>query len=265
VVLKTKSPFLLIALLLAVLVFSGMDIACSVKPDAEIPSQPVLTPRTSVTLTGVQFLGHACFLITSSGGLRIITDPYTTNNVFIYAPVDEIADIVTVSHEHQDHNNISAIKGQFEIIKGVGSKNVRGIDVTGVASYHDDSGGKQRGANTIFCFPVDGVRFCHLGDLGHRLNSDQLAAIGKVDVLFIPVGGGPTIDSKTATEVCNDLKPRVIIPMHYKTPKTSFNLASVDDFLAGKSNLKKLNASVFEIRSGSLPASSEIVVLETAR
>lgn len=282
---SAKSSIRYAMVLLLVLMLCSVSLACTSKPASAPTPTPVsppspLSPSPSpppppqsppvppapTPLTKVQFLGHACFLITSSSGLAIITDPYTAGGGFTYSPVNETADIVTVSHEHQDHNNVAFIKGQPEVVKGVGIKNViKGVQVKGIASYHDESSGKQRGANTIFCFSVDGVKFCHLGDLGHRLSSEQVAEIGEVNILFIPVGGGPTIDAQTATAVCNDLKPKIIIPMHYSTPKISFNLASVDDFLKGKDNVKRLNTSIFEFKPTGLPSTTEIIVLETAK
>jgi L-ascorbate metabolism protein UlaG (beta-lactamase superfamily) len=210
----------------------------------------------------VKWLGHSCFLITSETGLKIITDPYDTVKGVGYAPVKEAADIVTISHEHFDHNAVSSVTGKPEVVKGSGVKSVKGIQCKGIASYHDESGGKQRGANTIFCFSIDGIKVCHLGDLGHALSGGQLKEIGKVDLLLIPVGGFYTIDSKVATQVCNELKPKVAIPMHYKTPKLDFPVAGVDDFLTGKKNVKRLDSSEMEFKVEALPAVPEIVVLK---
>src|SRR4030042_2055382 len=116
----------------------------------------------------VKLLGHASFLISSETGVKIITDPYPQGSGLSYAPVNETADIVTVSHDHFDHNNISSVPGTPEVITGNGIKNVKGIQFKGMATHHDQSQGKERGANTIFCFSVDGIKLCHLGDLGDR-------------------------------------------------------------------------------------------------
>jgi L-ascorbate metabolism protein UlaG (beta-lactamase superfamily) len=210
----------------------------------------------------LKWLGHSCFLITSETGLRIITDPYSTVGGINYSPVNEAADIVTVSHDHFDHNNISAVSGKPGIITGSGVKNVKGIQFKGIASYHDESKGKERGANTIFCFTVDGIRLCHLGDLGHELSREEIAQIGNVDVLLIPIGGFFTIDAKVASKVGDDLKPKVVIPIHYKTPKCDFPITDVEDFLTGKKNVKKLNSSETEFKAGKLPEATEIIVLQ---
>lgn len=212
----------------------------------------------------LKWLGHACFLIVSDTGLKIITDPYTSGGKIGYAPVNEAADVVTVSHAHGDHNAVSSVQGKPEVIDAGGVKNAKGIQFKGLPVYHDDDEGKQRGTNTIFCFSVDGVKVCHLGDLGHRLSQEQVAEIGDVDILLIPVGGFFTIDANVASQVCDDLKPKVVIPMHYKTPKLDFPIVGVDDFLEGKKNVNRMDSSEVEFKSGALPDVTEIVVLKPA-
>jgi L-ascorbate metabolism protein UlaG (beta-lactamase superfamily) len=212
----------------------------------------------------LKWLGHSCFLITSETGLRIITDPYSTIGGIYYSPINESADIVTVSHEHRDHNNIAAVQGKPEIITGSGTKIAKGMQFRGIASHHDESRGTERGPNTIFCFTADGIRLCHLGDLGHELSQEETAQIGNVDILLIPIGGFFTIDAIIATKVSDDLKPKVIIPMHYKTPKCDFPITGVDEFLAGKKNVKKINSSEMEFKADNLPETTDIVVLQPA-
>ena len=212
----------------------------------------------------LKWLGHACFLITSETGLRIITDPYPQGSGLSYSPINEAADIVAVSHDHFDHNNLSAVSGKPEVVTGSGTKTAKGIQFKGIATHHDESQGKERGSNSIFCFTVDGIMLCHLGDLGHGLSREQIAEIGNVDVLLVPVGGFFTIDAKVASKVCDDLKPKVIVPMHFKTPKCDFPIAGVEDFLAGKKNVKTLNASETEFKADKLPETTEIVVLQPA-
>jgi len=212
----------------------------------------------------VKWLGHSCFLITSDEGTRLITDPYTVGAGINYSAIRESADVVTVSHEHGDHNNASAVKGNPQVIKGSGTKNAAGIEFKGVATYHDDSRGRERGANTVFCFTVDGVRLCHLGDLGHLLSQEQVASIGAVDILFIPIGGFFTIDAAAASEVCRQLKPKVIIPMHFRTPRCAYPISTADSFLKGKERVRRWDKSEGEFRAEGLPAENEIVVLQPA-
>jgi L-ascorbate metabolism protein UlaG (beta-lactamase superfamily) len=212
----------------------------------------------------IKWLGHSCFLIVSSNGVRIIIDPYAVNGKISYSPIDELADIVVVTHEHGDHNNISAVRGKPEVVKGAGTSVVKGIQFKGVATYHDKSQGRQRGPNTVFCFTVDGIRLCHLGDLGHLLDTNHLETIGGVDILFIPVGGFYTIDATEAGQVCGQLNPQVAIPMHFKTPKCAYPISGVEDFLEGKKNVRKANSSEAEFTLEELPHDREILVLEPA-
>ena len=211
----------------------------------------------------IKWLGHSCFLVTSKAGLKIITDPYTPGGIVRYAKIKESADVVTVSHEHGDHNALSFVSGKPEVVRIAGLKDIKGIKVNGISCFHDDISGRQRGANIVFCFKVDDIIICHLGDLGHRLSTAQIDDIGKVDLLMIPVGGNYTIDAKVATLVCNDLKPKVIFPMHYKTPRIDYPISGVDVFLKNKKNVRRLDSSEVEIRKETLPKETEIVVLQS--
>ena len=212
----------------------------------------------------IKWLGHAAFLLTARDGTRVITDPYATGAGLSYGEIRESADVVLVSHEHMDHNSVQGVGGSPEVIRGAGIHRAKGIEFKGVASFHDPSGGKQRGPNTIFCFALDEIKFCHLGDLGHVLSKEQVAQIGQVDVLFIPVGGFFTIDANEATQVAKQLKPKVIVPMHFKTPKCDYPITPVEDFLRGKERVRKVGSSEVEIEANSLPEATSIWVLEPA-
>jgi len=210
----------------------------------------------------IKWLGHASFVITSDTGTKIITDPYEVGGGLSYGQIKESADIVTVSHDHADHNNVAAVQGSPKVVRG--AVEVEGIKFNGIPTYHDDAGGGKRGKNTIICFEVDGIRVCHLGDLGHQLSDSQLAELGKVDVLLTPVGGFYTIDAKVATQLGDRLKPKVIIPMHYKTDKCDYPIAGVEEFLRGKKEVSRLDASQVEFKAGELPPSTQVVVLKPA-
>jgi L-ascorbate metabolism protein UlaG (beta-lactamase superfamily) len=212
----------------------------------------------------IRWLGHAAFLIISQDKTRIVTDPYQTGSGLSYKPVNESADIVTKSHDHGDHNNTQAIKGGPVVLDKLGTQTIKGISVKSVQAYHDAATGAQRGSDLIFCFKVDEVNICHLGDLGHQLTPQQLAEIGTVDILLIPVGGFFTIDATEATAVTQSLHPKVIIPMHYKNAKVDFPIKGVDEFLEGKKNVRRVNSSEFEVNRGNLPLETEIVVLQPA-
>ncbi|MCJ7811176.1 MAG: MBL fold metallo-hydrolase [Dehalococcoidia bacterium] len=214
----------------------------------------------------VKWLGHACFLLTSESGLRIITDPYTPGVYGLdYAPPAETADIVTVSHDHADHNNVAAVKGNPQVVRGVGSHEAKGIQFKGIATAHDESSGKERGANTIFCFTLDGINVCHLGDVGHDLSDSTVAAIGDVDLLLIPVGGNFTIDAALANRLCQKLAPKVVIPMHFKNARCpGFPVTGVDDFTRGRQQVKTIDGSEIELKKGQLPTTTETIVLKPA-
>ena len=201
-------------------------------------------------------------MITSDTGLKIITDPYVTGSGLSYGEIKESADIVTRSHEHGDHNNVAAVRGNPEVISG--TIEVKGIGFKGIPTYHDDADGKLRGNNTILCFEMDGIRVCHLGDLGHQLSDKQVTELGKVDILLIPVGAVFTIDAKAASQVCNQLQPKVIIPMHFRNDKCTFPIAGVDGFLHGKKDASQLDASEVEFKPGELPDNTQIIVLKPA-
>ncbi len=236
----------------------------------------------------IKWLGHASFIITSDTGIKIITDPYVTAENLNYGEIKESADIVTVSHEHGDHSNVSAVRGNPKVVKDKttwvipsaifeasyvrgripgqhkDTEEIGGMSFNAIFTYHDNTGGSQRGKNTVFYFAVDGVRVCHLGDLGHPLSDKQTAELGSVDILLIPVGGGPTIDANVATEVCSQLAPKVIIPMHYKNDRCSFPALGVGEFLQGKEGVSRLDASEVEFKQGELPVTTKTVVLKPA-
>ncbi|MEN6370584.1 MAG: MBL fold metallo-hydrolase [Armatimonadota bacterium] len=215
----------------------------------------------------IQWLGHSSFLITSDAGVRIVTDPYqpgSFNGGLRYAPLNKPVDVVTISHDHADHNYVHMVEGKPIIIKGAGMFMASGIEFNGVSTFHDTSGGSERGRNTVFSFTVDNIKICHLGDLGHVLKSDQAAEIGAVDVLFVPVGGYFTIDAKEAEKVADQLSAQIVIPMHYKTEKVDFPIVGVDEFIKGKPNVTRLDSSVLELRKEDVPEEMQIIVLKHA-
>ena len=209
----------------------------------------------------IRWLGHASFIISSDTGTRIVTDPYVTGGGLSYGEIKETADIVTVSHGHGDHNNAGAVMGNPVLVNRAGTTEAKGIKFRGISTAHDEAGGKLRGNNIIFCFEVDGIKLCHLGDLGHQLNEKQIAELGQIDILLIPVGGYYTIDAEVAGQVSDKLAPRVIIPMHFKTAKCDFPITGVDEFLRGKTNVTHLEVSEVEFKAEHLPTTTQIVVL----
>ncbi len=209
----------------------------------------------------IKYLGHSAFLMKNREGTRIITDPYSPTQGVNYKPIEEDAEIVTVSHEHWDHNATDTVGGNPQVIRKETGGEVKGIRITGISTYHDTSKGSERGGNTIFIFEVDGIKICHLGDLGHELTEEQISRIGDIDICFIPVGGTYTIGPEKAKKVIDAINPKIVIPMHFKTPSLNFPIAGVEDFLRGLKNVKKTNSSEFEIDKDQLPPHTNIVVL----
>jgi L-ascorbate metabolism protein UlaG (beta-lactamase superfamily) len=215
----------------------------------------------------IRFLGHATFLLTTAEGVRIISDPYEPGGfggAIGYGPILDPADLVTVSHQHGDHNSVASVPGKPMVIDQPGGHTVRGVVFRGLPTYHDANRGGQRGANTVWYVEAEGLRVCHLGDLGTTEVATALKAVGPIDVLLVPVGGTYTIDHHGATELVDALAPRIAIPMHYLTPRTTLNLAPVDEFLEGKPRVRKLLGSDLEVTANTLPTPTEIVVLEPA-
>jgi len=213
----------------------------------------------------IKWYGHASFLITSEQGTKIITDPYEPGGfggAIAYGPIPDEADIVLVSHDHGDHNYVQGLKGKPQVVKGVGSHKVKNVEFRGIAAYHDEKKGSERGANTIFCFTLDGTRLCHLGDLGYVLSDPEAKQIGPVDILLLPIGGVYTVDPSQATQTAQKLNPKIVIPMHYKTPHCGFPLAKVEDFTKGKAEVQVVKGSEVEVRGEKLPQAPQVLVLQ---
>ena len=204
----------------------------------------------------IKYIGHACFLVTTDSGTRIITDPYESGSfdgAVKYKPVGESADIVLVSHGHADHNHVASVSGNPHVVDEAGASSVEGIDILGVATYHDTSGGSERGSNIIFRFEVDGLALCHMGDIGHTLDDATANQLRPVDILMVPVGGFFTIGSDEVSNLINLLTPGLVIPMHFKTEGVDFPIAPVNDFLSGRTEVLWEGGSEMEVSSGNLP------------
>jgi L-ascorbate metabolism protein UlaG (beta-lactamase superfamily) len=218
-----------------------------------------------MTAMKIKWLGHACFLITTEEGKRIITDPYVPGHLdMTYGKIEEEADIVVISHNHKGHNNAAAVKGSPVIIKGLGIKKAGDMEFKGLATFHDTVQGRQRGINTVFHFTVNGIKICHLGDLGQVPSYFFIEEMGKVDLLLVPTGGGSTIGPAEAAQLSKRIKARVVIPMHFRTDKCAYLPSGIEDFIASRPDVKKLDSSEVEFKSDGLPATTEIIVLKHA-
>lgn len=182
----------------------------------------------------ITWLGHSSFLIEDSKGRKLLTDPF--DGSVGYKVYDDVADVVTISHHHFDHDYTEKIKGNPQIIDKVGLFNICDIDIASIASYHDKMKGEKRGENIIFTFKMDGYKLCHLGDLGCLLTEEDIQKIGTIDILFIPVGGNYTLDGKEASTVAKMLNSHIVIPMHFKTSAINFPLEGAENFITNMKN-----------------------------
>lgn len=221
----------------------------------------------------IKYLAHSSFLVTTEAGTRILFDPYEPggyDGALRYGAIAEPATVVVTSHDHPDHGHTAGLPGNPDVISGLklaqsGPRTVADVSLRAVHTYHDQSQGKERGENAMVVLEADGLCLCHAGDLGHTLTPFQGQEVGPIDVLLLPVGGYFTIDAAEATQVYDHLEPRITVPMHYKTPKVDFPIASVEGFLAGKANVRRPGTSELRLASpADLPATPEIVVLEPA-
>ena len=211
----------------------------------------------------IKWFGQSCFMITSENGTRILTDPF--HNMLGYKLPQLDADIVSVSHNHSDHNNINAVKSTFVHINELGNFSEDGIEIKGVETFHDKVSGSKRGKNTVYNFNIDGINICHCGDLGHILNFKQIESIGRVDILLLPIGGSATINAFDATQVVKQLKPTIVIPMHYRTKALGLIghvlFGTVDKFIS-VSGLKAKEYEKLELNKTNMQNYSGVVVLK---
>jgi len=207
----------------------------------------------------INWLGHSCFRIKGSRA-TVITDPYAPD--LGYTLGKPAAGIVTVSHQHPGHCFVQGIGGEPKLIVGPGEYEVSGVLIIGMATFHDELGGKIRGKNTIYLMDVDEVSVCHLGDLGHVLTAEQVEEIGNVDVLLLPVGGASTINAATAAEVVRQLEPKVVAPMHYQTEVLERELDPLTRFLKEMGVKEADSKPKLSFTKTSLPISTQVCLLD---
>ncbi len=177
----------------------------------------------------IRWHGHACFEV--EGSVRVVTDPHDGKSLGI-APPAVRADLVLVSHDHFDHNFVKGVEGEDTTVLSRPVMTVeKGVRIEGIPADHDNEGGSKRGRITIFKFELDGLSFCHLGDLGHVLQEQQVDKISPVDVLFVPVGDVFTIGPEGAKKVVAQIAPKVAVPMHYRVPGLGLSIQPVQNFI----------------------------------
>ncbi|UCF49874.1 MAG: MBL fold metallo-hydrolase [Thermoplasmatales archaeon] len=204
----------------------------------------------------IRWHGHACFEITND--LTLVTDPHDGKSIGIPAPTVS-GDIILVSHDHYDHNSVKSVeKEDSKVVTDTRKRNISNIEIYGVDSFHDESKGAKRGNNIMYRFNVDEIKFCHLGDLGHDIDDEAVKQIGDVDILFVPVGGTFTVDDKKSWDVINKIKPRIIVPMHYKIGGLSLPIAGIDPFLEQTKHKIIHVGNEIDIEKDDLPQDTEI-------
>jgi L-ascorbate metabolism protein UlaG (beta-lactamase superfamily) len=207
----------------------------------------------------ITWYGQSCFRLRDRS-VSVVCDPYD-KSIGLKLP-RLTADIVTVSHDHKDHNNVEAVKGEPFVIRGPGEYEIKGLFVTGIKMAHDAKGGAERGPNTIYLLDFGEITVCHLGDLGHVPTQTQVEEMGKVDVLLIPVGGKFTLDAKRAAEVVGLIEPGLVVPMHYGLPGLVLPLDPVQLFLGEMGVKEAERRDSLSVSAGQLPEETKVVVLE---
>ena len=206
----------------------------------------------------ITWLGHACFRIRGREAV-VVTDPLTPDSG--YDMGNPSADIVTVSHDHPNHSAVELVKPGHYALTGPGEYEIRDVFIRGIRTYHDSEHGAKLGKNTVYLIELEDLLICHLGDLGHPLTEEQSESMSSVDVLIVPVGGGPTLDATIAAEVVGQIEPSVVIPMQYRTERSDFDRDLLEPFL------KKFGISEIEvkdrlnIKKSDLGDTVEVVVL----
>ena len=207
------------------------------------------------------WLGHGCFRLRGKNA-SVVTDPFPPS-IGLKLPKLE-AELVTVSHPHENHSYTQAVAGGGYRIEGPGEYEVAGVSVFGLPTFHDASSGAERGRNTVYVIELDDVRICHLGDLGHRLGDQDAESIGTVDVLLVPVGGHNTLSAAQAAEVVRQIDPRVVVPMHFSIPGLKVQLDPVDRFLKemGVAETTESQPKLSMQGSSAAEAETRVVLLE---
>ena len=211
----------------------------------------------------ISWLGHSCFLLETSQGTKLITDPYESggyDGAVGYDPINLKADIITVSHKHPDHNNVRGFKDAL-VVGETGEASIKDIKIKGMLSYHDNQKGRLRGENIIFTIYSDGLKIVHFGDLGEK--DIDLTHFSDIDIAMVPVGGTFTIDAVIASQLIREVQPKITIPMHFETPKLKFNIDGVEKFLKINSDYEKKNC--LAVNRENIDSFKKIVVLQYQR
>ena len=206
----------------------------------------------------ITWLGHSCFRLKGKQAV-VVTDPFAPELGY---PMPKLnARVVTVSHQHPGHSYTEAVNGEPHIVNGPGEYEISNVLIIGIATKHDKENGQKRGKNTAYLIEIDEVSVCHLGDLGHPLNDEQIEELGTVDILLVPVGGVSTINAAAAAELVRQLEPKIVIPMHYQTPELKRELDQVTAFLKEIGVHEITPQPKLSVAKASLPLSTQTVLL----
>ena len=200
-------------------------------------------------------MGWSCFRLKGKEVI-VLTDPFEGLREGSLE-----ADIVTVSHEHPGHNCIAAVKGEPKLLHGPGEYEAKGVFIYGLQTFHDAVKGRIRGKNTVFLIELDGIKVCHLGDLGHVLSAEQVGEISDADVLLVPVGGGPTIGAAEAAELVNLIDPKLVIPMHFR-PEGEKSEAGLKALLQEMALKTLTPVPKLAVTRTSLPLETQVILLQ---
>jgi L-ascorbate metabolism protein UlaG (beta-lactamase superfamily) len=205
----------------------------------------------------ISWLGHSCFQLRGKN-VTLITDPFSPQLGHSLGKIS--APIVTISHNHPGHNYAGGVDGDPRIVRGPGEYEISDVLITGVASYHDNKHGQELGRNTIYIIHMDDLVICHLGDLGHVLQEEQLEEVADADMLLVPIGGQHTINAAQAAEVISQVEPHIVIPMHY-SPPTGDAPNPLDKFCR-EMGIEAINPQPkLSITRSTLPAETQVVIL----
>ena len=207
----------------------------------------------------ISWLGHSCFII-KGNRTTVITDPFSPASG--YSLGKPTANIITMSHQHQEHSYSQGIGGEPKEISGPGEYEIGGVLIIGMGTFHDVEKGSKRGKNTVYLIEVDELSICHLGDLGHVLTDEQVEELDNIDVLMLPVGGVSTINAAEAAEVVRQIEPKIVIPMHYKTDVFKGKLEPVDKFLKEMGVTGVTAQSKLTMTKSNLPLSTQVFLLD---
>lgn len=212
----------------------------------------------------ITYLGHSSFRIRGKSA-SIVTDPYESAVLGIAYPKHVSCDIVTVSHNHADHNATKILEGSPFVVNGPGEYEIKGVGIVGISVFHDNEGGVKRGQNTVYRIEIDGMSVVHLGDLGHTLTDSQVESLGVVDILFVPVGGVYTINAQEAANVVHEVEPSMVIPMHFGRSdldqKAFGQLQPLSVFLKEMGSPESSGQPKLVITKDKLPEELQVIVL----